>query len=126
MNKQNWLFIGITGIFLCLLIGIFVGRNLTRNYIFLNSDSDSNTTDSTQDINISDGRIDINTATLQQLQLLPGIGEVTAQRILDYRAEHGSFSSPQELMNVNGIGDKKFAQIEPYVKVGGSYENSGS
>lgn len=117
MKKQNWLFVGITGIFLCLLIGIFIGRNLTGNYISLNGTSDSQSLSNTQDSQINDGRIDINTASLQQLQLLPGIGEVMAQQILDYRSEHGGFTSVEELMNIRGIGEKKFAQIEAYIKV---------
>lgn len=126
MKKQQLLFVGITGIFLCLIIGIFVGRNLTGSYIPLDDAIHSSPTGNSPSDEVNDGRIDINTATLQQLQLLPGIGEVTAQRILDYRNEHGYFSSMEELMNVSGIGEKKLAQIEPYVKIGGSHENSGS
>lgn len=126
MKKQQLLLVGITGVFLCLIIGIFVGRNLTGSYIPLNDTIHSSTTDGSQNNEVNDGKIDINIATLQQLQLLPGIGEVTAQRILDYRNEHERFSSVEELMNVSGIGEKKFEQIKPYVKVGGSHENSGS
>ena len=125
MKKPQWLFIGITTLFLFLIIGIFIGRNSTRNYIPLNND-DFTATESTQDSQSNSGKIDINTASLQQLQLLPGIGEVLAQRILDYRAERGSFSTIDELKNVSGIGEKKFEEIKPYIQAGGSYENSGS
>jgi len=126
LKKQQWILIGITGIFLCLLVGIFVGRNLTGAYVPIDNainTTGQNTTDEPQDNN---GKIDLNTATLQQLQLLPGVGETIAQRILDYRSEHNSFNSVEDLMNVSGIGEKKFEEIKPYVKVGGNYEDSGS
>lgn len=49
--------------------------------------------------------VDLNTATLEQLDTLPGIGPVTAQAILDWRTDHGAFTSVDELMEVSGIGD---------------------
>ena len=64
-----------------------------------------------------DGRLDLNTATREELEALPGIGEVKAQAILDYRAEHGAFSSVEELLEVSGIGEKTLAGLYEYVKV---------
>lgn len=61
--------------------------------------------------------IDLNTATADQLDQLPGVGPVTAQSILAWRAKHGRFSKVQELMEVDGIGPKTFAQIAPHVRV---------
>ncbi|SDN91428.1 competence protein ComEA [Actinomyces ruminicola] len=55
----------------------------------------------------ADGRININTATAAQLEGLPGIGPALAQRIVDYRTEHGPFTSVDELMSVSGIGAAK-------------------
>ncbi len=61
-------------------------------------------------------RLDINQATAEQLDALPGIGEVLAERILQYREEHGGFSSTAELMEVKGIGASRFAAIEDYIR----------
>ena len=61
--------------------------------------------------------VDLNTATLAALDTLPGVGPVLAQRILDWRAQHGRFSSVDELGEVSGIGDKLLGQIRPKVRV---------
>jgi competence protein ComEA len=61
--------------------------------------------------------LDLNQATLQQLDELPGIGPATAQAILDYRAQHGQFRSVDDLLNVRGIGDAKLEQVRPLVRV---------
>ena len=64
----------------------------------------------------ADGVIDLNTATLEQLDTLPGVGPVLAQRILDWRTEHGRFGSIDELREVSGIGDATFADLEARVR----------
>ena len=61
--------------------------------------------------------LNINTATAAELETLPGIGEVLAQRIVDYRTEHGPFSSADGLLEVSGIGDKKLEAIESLITV---------
>lgn len=61
--------------------------------------------------------IDLNTADASALDSLPGVGPVLAQRILDWRAQHGRFSAVDELNEVSGIGDKLLAQIGPKVRV---------
>lgn len=63
------------------------------------------------------GKLDLNTATFEQLEELPGIGEVLAQRILDYREEHGSFASVEDLLAVSGIGDARLADLRSKVTV---------
>jgi competence protein ComEA len=61
------------------------------------------------------GPVHLNSATLEQLDTLPGIGPVTAQKILDYRNEHGAFSSVDELDSVPGIGPARLAELKKLV-----------
>lgn len=68
--------------------------------------------------------LNLNTATLQELIALPGIGEVLANRILTYRAENGPFRTATELMNVSGIGEKTFAGLRDLVYVEDIHENT--
>ncbi len=61
--------------------------------------------------------LNINTADGKELQSLPGIGESMAERILEYREEHGSFSSVEELTDVKGIGEKTLEKLKPFIAV---------
>ncbi|TMK86417.1 MAG: ComEA family DNA-binding protein [Actinobacteria bacterium] len=63
------------------------------------------------------GPINVNTATLDQLDSLPGIGPTLAQRIIDYREQHGPFRSVEDLLNDSGIGDARLADLKPLVTV---------
>jgi competence protein ComEA len=65
----------------------------------------------------SDAPVNLNTATLDQLESLPGIGPALGQRIIDYREEHGPFGSVDELDNVSGIGEKTLENLRPLVSV---------
>lgn len=118
MAKAKWWLLGITGIFLCLLLGIFIGRNLIDAYILLDNSPQATRPAFNQEEQ-NDGKININTASLEQLQLLPGVGQTIARRIIEYREKHVRFSSITELLDVEGIGDIKYKELEPYVKVGG-------
>ncbi|MBB1245717.1 ComEA family DNA-binding protein, partial [Streptomyces durbertensis] len=61
------------------------------------------------------GPLGLNSATSEQLQALPGIGPVLAQNIIDYRTRNGGFTSLDQLREVNGIGDHRFATLQPLV-----------
>lgn len=61
--------------------------------------------------------VNLNTATLEQLDTLPGVGPVTGQAILDWRTEHGAFTSVEELLEVDGIGDATLADLRDLVTV---------
>ena len=63
----------------------------------------------------SSGPVHLNTATLEQLDALPGVGPVTAQKILDYRQQHGAFGSVEELDAVPGIGPARLEQLKELV-----------
>ncbi len=62
--------------------------------------------------------IDLNRATARELIQLPGVGEVIAKRIVDFREEHGPFKRVEDLMKVKGIGEKSLEKIRPYIRIG--------
>src|SRR5262249_37480368 len=61
--------------------------------------------------------VDVNTATLEELETLPGVGPVLGQNILDYRSANGPFTTVDQLADVSGIGDVRLAEIRPLVTV---------
>ncbi len=68
--------------------------------------------------------INLNTATVQQLEALPGVGTRTAQLIVEHRQKNGGFKKVEELMNIKGIGEKSFLKLKAMVTV--APEKSGS
>ncbi len=66
---------------------------------------------------LSAAPINLNTATETQFETLPGVGPVLAQRIVDWRTEHGRFDSVDQLRQVSGIGDAKFSELRSLVTV---------
>jgi competence protein ComEA len=63
------------------------------------------------------GKVNINTATAEQLESLPGIGPKIAQRIITWRKENGKFQKVEDIMAVKGIGEKKFARLKELITV---------
>lgn len=69
------------------------------------------------DLNNKNNLININTASIQELDALPGVGEATANKIVNYREEKGKFNSIEEIKNVNGIGDKKYEELKTLISI---------
>ena len=65
------------------------------------------------------GVVNINTADASQIAYLPRVGASAAQRVVDYRKEHGEFSKPTDLMQVKGFGEKTFERLRQYIAVSG-------
>jgi len=65
------------------------------------------------------GVVNVNTATAEQLALLPGVGPARAQAIIAHRTKNGAFKKPQDLIEVSGIGERAFERLRPYVAVSG-------
>lgn len=130
MKKPVNLLVVLTCVFAAFLGGFHLGRRLNRSPVHIYqatapADSDpvppENETEPETQPAVT-GPLNINTATAQQLDDLPGIGPVLAQRIVDYRTAHGGFSAVEELLNVSGIGNAKLMEIldEITVEQGGS------
>jgi len=67
----------------------------------------------------AEGKVNINTASVEQLQLLPRIGPSVAQRIVEHRKANGQFKSAEDLMLVRGVGEKSFETLKPYLAISG-------
>jgi competence protein ComEA len=61
--------------------------------------------------------VNLNSATVPQLEALPGVGKATAERIVEYREKNGGFKKIEDLMNVRGIGEKSFLTLKPLITV---------
>ena len=62
-------------------------------------------------------KIEVNSATVEQLQEVPGIGQTLAERIIEFRKEHGPFERVEDLLNVQGIGERTLERMRPYLEV---------
>ncbi len=74
----------------------------------------------------SDGKVDLNTGTVKELQQLPGIGKGLAKRIVEYRNANGPFKNVEELVKIKGIGKKTFARMKERLTVGSSAQVAAS
>lgn len=128
MKKDNaFLLVGLTILFVGFILGMIVGRSIVKDPVVIQvpessppitfppeTDPHPATAESTGQ---TDGRININTASVEVLDTLPGIGPTIAVRIVEYRQEHGPFQKIVELTLVEGIGTAKLNQIYNLVKL---------
>lgn len=129
MKKQKLsILIILTFSFAAFTAGFFLGRNQVPARVVLSVPASVRTApvEQTQSVpedtkpqEIIQFPININTADKDAFMALPGIGDVLAQRILDYRDTHGDFSNEEGLMNVEGIGEKRMEDILELITIGG-------
>ena len=122
MKKAKIAILSVSLIFMCVMIGFLIGRLSAKNHVILSSQNTStdNADSAAETVSvIENGRININLATSQQLQMLPNIGDVLAERIVTYRSEHGPFDTVDDLTLVDGIGEKRLEALRQYITVGG-------
>lgn len=93
------------------------GTTYTKNISLSNSAVSTTTQAVKQPGNNQTGKININTASQELLETLPGIGKTYAARIIEYRNTYGGFDSIEEIMNVKGIGEKRFESLKDLITV---------
>lgn len=87
-----------------------IGEEISNDSLLINNTIEANSKSESNKINI-------NLATIKELEDLPGVGEATANKIVRYRDENGNFKSIEEIKNVNGIGDKKYEDLKELISI---------
>ena len=126
-NKVSVLLAVVTALFVGFTLGLFVGRNTGSGTVTLAVPAQMQTVPTAAATAAAETvpeetvsfPVNINTADADTLTALPGIGQVLAERILAYRQQNGSFRAVEEIMKVEGIGEKKAEAILELITVGG-------
>ena len=135
IKKFELIMLVITTLAVVFTVGFFIGRNSTGSVISVSPQVDLAAggqiapseaagsvsapispaeSESPTDLH---GKVNINTADRDTLTMLPGIGDVLAERIIEYRESYGDFDTADELQNVSGIGSAKLEEIRAYITV---------
>lgn len=109
----------LTFAFIIFLTGFFLIRNYGRSPVQVSVIPKQEQTTALSSSDLENPLVDINTATREELTTLPGIGEVLADRIIEYRITHGPFEVFEQLLNVEGIGSGKLIAILNLITIGG-------
>lgn len=126
-NKVSVLLAVVTALFVGFTLGLFVGRNTGSGTVTLAVSPQMQTAPTTAATAAAETvpeetvsfPVNINTADADTLTALPGIGQVLAERIVAYRRQNGPFRAVEEIMKVEGIGEKKAEAILELITVGG-------
>lgn len=126
-NKVSVLLAVVTVLFVGFTLGLFVGRNTGSGTVTLAVPAQMQTAPTAAATAAAETvpketvsfPVNINTADVDTLTALPGIGQVLAERIVAYRRQNGSFRAVEEITNVEGIGEKKAEAILELITVGG-------
>ena len=123
MKKASIVLLVVLLLFFSTIVGYLLGHRITNNDIIISSENPpihlSNSSTDNDSAFTSDGKININIASVGQLLMLPNVGETLAMRIVEYRNQYGKFYSVEDLLLVKGIGEKKLEQLRDYITIGG-------
>ena len=112
--RGEWSLLGLTGLFLCLLLGLFLRDQRAADApVFVETERAA----PIEEVRPDPSPVNLNAADAEALTALPGIGEELAARIVQYREEHGPFETVEDLTEVSGIGQGKLAALEGLVTV---------
>lgn len=122
MKKGIRIIICMALCFAFLIVGVYIGRKSLDGSFVVDASGNHGyePTDPSIENAFLDQKININTAGMDELSLLPNIGEQLAGRIISYREQNGRFSAIEDLMNVEGIGENRLSLIRKYITVGGA------
>ena len=113
-SKAEWAALAVTGLTLTALAATTLGTG-GGDYVISGAHLPQATASEPARVFLPDEPVDLNTATLDQLLPLPGVGETKAQAILDYRAANGPFAARSDLLNVPGVGQATLDDLAPYI-----------
>ena len=114
-TKTEKILLAVTAAFLCLLLGLFLGSRSDRQADTYTVSTEKQVPQ--EEVVPPEVTVNINTASAEDLAVLPGIGNELALRILEYRSQHGNFEKIEDIMKVNGIGEGKFSDIRDQITV---------